>query len=153
MTDQADPSVTVEAASEAHDSTPAQGSSSRHGLSLWLSIAAVAFVLLFAAGGYFLWRSDPAVTAHVRDLFLVLFTVLALIVGLLLVLTLIAIVRLIDVVENGVLPVLNSAQRTTEVVKGTTTFLSKNLVTPVIKVNGYAAAVRRFVQLIKDLGK
>lgn len=153
MADQSDPSVTVEPAGEVGDSIQAQERSAGHGLVLWLSIAAGAFVLLFAAGGYFLWRADPTVTAHLRDLFLVLFTVQALIIGLLLVLTLIAIVRLIDLVENGVLPVLSSAQRTTEMVKGTTAFLSKNLVAPVIKVNGYAAAMRRFVQLIKDLSK
>lgn len=153
MADQPDPKTIIEPNNQPETSAQRQEGSAGHGLLLWLSIATGAFVLLFALGGYFLWRADPTLTAHLRDLFLVLFTVQGLIIGLLLVLTLIAIVRLIDLVENGVLPVLNSAQRTTEMVKGTTAFLSKNLVTPVIKINGYAAAMRRFVQLIRNLSK
>jgi hypothetical protein len=60
---------------------------------------------------------------------------------------------LINLVQNEVKPILQSTSETVNTLKGTTTFLSQNLVAPVIKLNGYMAGMKRLFDLLNILKK
>jgi hypothetical protein len=51
-------------------------------------------------------------------------------------------------IQNHIVPLLEKATDTMETVKGTTTFVSESVVTPIIKVAGAAAGARAMVQTI-----
>jgi hypothetical protein len=50
--------------------------------------------------------------------------------------------------QNHIVPLLERATDTVETVKGTTTFVSESVVTPIIKVAGAAAGARAMVQTL-----
>jgi hypothetical protein len=56
-----------------------------------------------------------------------------------------------SVVDDNVRPLLDSATSTTRQVKGTATFVSEAAVTPIIRVYGVAAGVRRAAGVIAGL--
>jgi len=56
-----------------------------------------------------------------------------------------------SVLDDNVRPLLDSARSTTNQVKGTATFVSEAAVTPIIRVNGVAAGVRRAAGVIAGL--
>ena len=51
-------------------------------------------------------------------------------------------------IQNHIVPLLEKATDTMETVKGTTTFVSESVVTPIIKVAGAAAGARAMVQTL-----
>lgn len=51
-------------------------------------------------------------------------------------------------IQNHIVPLLEKATETVETVKGTTTFVSESVVTPIIKVAGAAAGARAMVQTL-----
>jgi hypothetical protein len=56
--------------------------------------------------------------------------------------------RLIKMLQTEILPVIRDAQETVSTVRGTTTFVSDNVVTPVVSAGGKAAGVRRTVAVL-----
>ena len=56
--------------------------------------------------------------------------------------------RLIKMLQTEVLPVIRDAQDTVSTVKGTTTFVSDNVVQPVVGATSKVAGVRRTVQVL-----
>jgi hypothetical protein len=54
---------------------------------------------------------------------------------------------LINLLQNEVKPILQSTSETVNTLRGTTEFLSENLVEPVIKLNSYLAGLRKFFNL------
>lgn len=91
-------------------------------------------------------------TAKWRDFFIIALAVEGFILGAGAVVMIIQLARLINLVQNEVQPVLESANETINTVRGTAAFLSDNLVQPVVKVSGYFAALRRMLAII-NLGK
>jgi len=56
---------------------------------------------------------------------------------------------LTNMLQHEIKPILDSTNETINTVRGTTTFLSENLVEPVVKLNSYLAA---FTQVVDSLG-
>ena len=56
--------------------------------------------------------------------------------------------RLIKMLQTEILPVIRDAQDTVSTVKGTTTFVSDNVVQPVVSAGSKAAGMRRTVQVL-----
>ena len=56
--------------------------------------------------------------------------------------------RLIKMLQTEILPVIRDAQDTVSTVKGTTTFVSDNVVQPVVGAGSKVAGVRRTVQVL-----
>jgi hypothetical protein len=50
--------------------------------------------------------------------------------------------------QNEIRPILESTNETANTLRGTAVFLSENLTEPVIKLNEYAVALRRLVELL-----
>jgi amino acid permease len=64
-------------------------------------------------------------------------------IGVALVILIIQLSNLINLLQNEIRPIINSTNETVNTLKGTAKFVSDNLAEPVIKVNQYAAMVKR----------
>jgi len=56
---------------------------------------------------------------------------------------------LINLLQNEIKPILHSTNETVNTLKGTTVFLSNNLVQPVLKLNEYLAGLKKLLDLLK----
>ncbi len=90
---------------------------------------------------------NPAMATNVRDIFIIFMAFESLIIGAALVVLVIQIASLINLLQNEVKPILQSTSETVNTLRGTTEFLSENLVEPVIKLNSYLAGLRKFFDL------
>lgn len=89
----------------------------------------------------------PEVATNVRDIFIIFMAFESLIIGAALVVLVIQIASLINLLQNEVKPILQSTSETVNTLRGTTEFLSENLVEPVIKLNSYLAGLRKFFDM------
>lgn len=111
-------------------------------------IAFVILVALVIVSVIYLLR--PATdTAKIRDVFIIFMALQSMLTGITLVILMIQLARLINLLQNEIKPILDSTNETVSNLRGTTTFLSDNLVEPVIKLNEYLAG---FSQLLLALG-
>ncbi len=86
---------------------------------------------------------DPAQTETIRDIVIIFLAAESVVFGLVLVILIVQVARLTALIENELRPILESTNETLGTLRGTTQFLSRNMVSPVIKVNSTAAAIRR----------
>ncbi|MEX2160292.1 MAG: hypothetical protein WD751_00100 [Anaerolineales bacterium] len=114
-------------------------------LSLLILVGLVAAVI------YLLQPGAP--TEAIRDIFLILVTLVFLIVGLALVLLVIQLARLINLLQNELGPILDSASEAANTMRGTSRFLSDKLVAPVVRVSAGVAGFRRALELLKFWGR
>jgi hypothetical protein len=115
------------------------------------AIALVAFIALIVAALVFLAR-NPAQTETIRDIFIILMAFESLVIGLALVILIVQLARLTSLLQNEVKPILESTNDTINTLRGTTQFLSDNLVEPVVKANSSMAAFRRVLEMLR-IGK
>jgi hypothetical protein len=87
-------------------------------------------------------------TGTIRDIFIIFMAVESLIIGAALVVLMIQVASLVNLVQNEVKPILKSTSETVNTLRGTTQFLSENLVEPVIKLNSSLAGLRRILELL-----
>ena len=86
---------------------------------------------------------DPAQTETIRDIVIIFLAAESVVFGLVLVILIVQVARLTALIEKELRPILESTNETLGTLRGTTQFLSRNMVSPVIKVNSTAAAIRR----------
>jgi len=116
----------------------------------WILTGIIAGVLLLVA--LFVWAiialsSHPAAAANIRDIFIIFLALESLLVGAALVVLIIQLASLINLLQNEVKPILKSTNETVNTLRGTSEFLSENLVEPVIKLNSYLAGLKRLFDL------
>lgn len=119
--------------------------------SLWMALAAV-LVLALAVGATFAVFAlvrNPAQAEAIRDIVIIFMGAESLLLGLALIILMIQLARLTALLQDEVRPMLRSTNDTIDTLRGTTRFLSDNLVSPVIRANGAAAAVRRVADLVR----
>jgi hypothetical protein len=90
---------------------------------------------------------NPAAAANVRDIFIIFMALESLLIGAALVVLIIQLASLINLLQNEVKPILKSTNETVNTLRGTTEFLSENLVEPVIKLNSYLAGLKKLFDL------
>jgi hypothetical protein len=116
----------------------------------WM-VAGVIVASLFILGGIVVaviaLTEHPAIATNVRDIFIIFMAFESLIIGAALVVLVIQIAGLINLLQNEVKPILQSTSETVNTLRGTTEFLSENLVEPVIKLNSYLAGLRKIFDL------
>lgn len=78
----------------------------------------------------------------IRDIFIIILALASIIVGVLMVLLIQEIRNLINTLQRDVQPILNSVNETASTVKGTTNFVSDQVVRPVASAVGMAAGAR-----------
>jgi len=87
--------------------------------------------------------------SRLRDIFIILMALESLLIGLALTILIIQIARLTNLLENEVKPILDSTNETISNLRGTTKFLSDNLVEPVIKLNEVIAVFQQVTDIFK----
>ena len=96
---------------------------------------------------------NPAATTVIRDIFIIFMAVESLFIGLALVILMIQITRLTNLLQHEIKPILQNTNETVSTVRSTAIFVSENLVDPVMKLNGYVAAIGKFFELINVVTK
>jgi uncharacterized membrane protein len=110
-------------------------------------IAGVILLLALIALAVYGLLQNPGATANIRDIFIIFMAFESLVIGVALVILIVQIASLINLLQNEVKPILTATNETVNTLRGTTEFLSENLVEPVIKLNSTAAGLKRIFEL------
>jgi hypothetical protein len=119
----------------------------RRNIIIVVSIGAVLFVALVIFSIWYLLQPTTQ-TQQIQDVFVIFMALESLVVGVALVVLVVQLATLINLLQNEVRPMLESTNETLNTLRGTTAFLSENLVEPVIKLNEYLAGLQRVLELI-----
>jgi hypothetical protein len=116
----------------------------------WMVVGLIAGVILFLAVigfSVFGLLQNSQTTANIRDIFIIFMALESLIIGAALVILIIQIASLMNLLRNEVQPILKATNETVNTLRGTTEFLSENVVEPVIKLNSSIAGLRKFFEI------
>ena len=116
-------------------------------ITIYATIFAVAFLGLLILAIYGLTR-DAGVTENIRDIFIIFMALISIVIGAALVVLIIQIASLINLLNNEIKPILDATNETIATLRGTTEFLSENLVQPVVKLNSYLAGLTKMLEMI-----
>jgi hypothetical protein len=107
-------------------------------------------VLLLLLGGFMIYflLQPTTPTDKIRDVFIIFVALESLVIGVALVVLIIQLASLINLLQNEVKPILIATNDTVNTLRGTSEFLSENVVEPVIKLNGYLAGLYRMLELM-----
>ena len=103
---------------------------------------AVLFLALLVAAIVLMAMNEQA-TQVIRDIAIVFVAVETFLIGLAMLLLIFQLQMLIQVLRDEVQPLLRSVNDTASTVRGTTAFVSQNVVSPFIKLAGFTSAVQR----------
>jgi hypothetical protein len=112
-----------------------------------IAIAVVIMIVLIASF-VFLMQARASSVAQLRDVFIIFLALQSLLIGLVLVILMIQLATLINLLQNEIKPILDSTNETVSNLRGTTNFLSDNLVQPVIRLNEQMAGMMRFLAIM-----
>jgi hypothetical protein len=112
-------------------------------------IVLVILVLVAAIVAVVAMLRNPGQTANFRDIVIILVAAEAMFIGLAMIILIVQLAKLTALLQNEVKPILESTSETLNTLRGTTAFLSNNLVQPVIKANSSVAAARRALDLLR----
>ena len=111
-------------------------------------------VLLAALIGAVIFLLNYEKTAVIRDIFVIFLGFEMVLIGLVTVLLIIQIVKLVNMFQHEIKPVLDAANETMSTIRGTAVFMSDAMVQPVIKLNSYFASIKKFLDMLNiDLSK
>lgn len=131
---------------EAKSSTPA--SDIRRTLTILLAVG----IALLVLGGLLVlitWLiRSPQTAEAVRDAVIVAIGIESVITGVAVLVLVVQVARLTAMLQNEIRPMLEATNDALRTVRGTTEFLSDNMVRPVVRLSGAAAAIRRAFDLI-----
>ncbi|MDI6770527.1 MAG: hypothetical protein QMD04_12755 [Anaerolineales bacterium] len=119
---------------------------------LWIALGGLVLLALIVLAVVGLLQPGTP-TDKIRDIFIIFMAFESLVIGAALVILVIQVASLINLLQNEVKPILDATNETVNTLRGTTTFLSENLVAPVIKLNSYLAGLRRLFDLFGIKGK
>jgi len=91
------------------------------------------------------------VVSLLRDAAIVFVAFESLVIGVLLVIVMLQMQALVSLLRDEIKPMLEAANETLATVRGTTQFVSHNVVTPVMKWSGYLAGLQRIVRALAGL--
>ncbi len=91
-----------------------------------------------------------SVLTAIRDVSIIILAVSSIAVMVLLAVLIFQVIRLIRMLRNEVLPMLEATQETLGTVRGTVTFMGDHVVQPVVKVSSYAYGVKSALKALFD---
>jgi magnesium-transporting ATPase (P-type) len=116
-------------------------------------IVIVILALIITALVLLLHPNTPeSYVARIRDVFIIIMAFESLLIGSVLVILILQLARLTNLIQNEIKPILDSTNETVSTLRGTTAFISNNLLEPIMKLNEYLAGLMRLFEIIK-LGK
>lgn len=110
----------------------------------------IALIVLIAiiVGIVVLAINYPGAMEAVRDIFIIALAIESCIFVIILVIMLAMIARLVNMLEYEIKPILEKTNETIGMVRGTTTFVGKNVVKPVVKGSAFVAGVRQGLKVL-----
>ena len=110
----------------------------------------VAIVLGLGLIALIIWLASnySAEIQTIRDIFIIALALESCLFGIILLIMMAMLVRLVNTIEFEIKPILEQTNETIGTVRGTTTFVSKKVVNPVIKTTGYIAGFRRGLKVL-----
>ena len=123
------------------------GSGKRPGRTIAIVAVVVLILAAIGAAGYGL-VAHPPFTAVLRDIFIIVLALVTIVIGLFLAILIFQLQSLIALLRDEIKPILESANQTASTVRGTTTFMSDAVVTPIITAASYASAIRETVRVL-----
>ena len=127
---------------------PSEKSESRRTLVIVAAIVLAVLALVIVVGAMLWLVGNPAKAEAFRDAVIILIALETIITGIVVIVLVVQVARLTALLQNEVRPLLEASNETLRTVQGTTTFLSDNMVRPVVRLSGAAAALRRAIELI-----
>jgi hypothetical protein len=110
-------------------------------------VGVVVFIALIVLAVIYLLQ-DTAPTDKIRDIFIIFMALESLLIGIALIVLIAQIASLINLLQNEIRPILEATNETVNTLRGTTQFLSQNLIDPVIKLQGYLAGLNRLLDML-----
>ena len=107
----------------------------------------VAAILILIIGSFVLMIS-AGVTGTVRDVIIILLELESLIVVALMLVLVYQVTLLVKMMREEIKPLIESAQETVASARGTTTFVSKKIVTPTVSIASTLAGVGRMISFV-----
>jgi hypothetical protein len=117
------------------------------------SIVAVIFIAAVITGIVFLSRTSADTTGRVRDIFIIVLALESLLIGAALIILVIQLAVLTNLVQNEVRPILASTKETVSTLRGTSEFISKRAVAPIISVSSTLAGFGKLLEIIGFIRK
>jgi len=96
--------------------------------------------------------THPVLTSVVRDISIIVLALVTLVIGLFLIVLIFQLQSLIALLRDEIKPILESANETANTVRGTTTFVSDAVVTPMIQVASLASGVAQTLRTLARTG-
>ncbi len=87
-------------------------------------------------------------TERIRDVMIIIMALEFMFLGVAMLVLIVQLATLINLLQNEIIPIVESTNETANTLRGTTVFLSENLTEPVIKLNQYLAGFMRLTELI-----
>ena len=112
------------------------------------AVVGVVVLVVIVTSVVLLLGDTTGMTSKIRDVFIIFLALESLIIGIALVILVVQISLLINLLQNEIKPILETTNETVNTLKGTTTFLSSNLVEPVINMNEYLAGLKKLIDLL-----
>jgi len=125
-----------------------QENKSSKSITVFLVILAVIVIGGIVAGIYFLAAASPETTGQVRDIFIIVLALESLLIGIALIILVLQLAVFTNIIQNEVRPILESTRETVGTVKGTSQFISKRAVAPIIAVTSLLAGIRKAFDII-----
>ena len=111
-------------------------------------IVAVVLAVLLILGVLWLATTKGATMEALRDIMIIVLALESCVFGIVLMLLLLMVIRLVNMLEFEIKPILEKTNETLGTVRGTTTFVSDHVVGPVTKASSYVAGFRSGVRTL-----
>ncbi len=111
-------------------------------------IAGMIFLLVLLFAGIIFLASPGTNTERIRDIMIIVVALEFMFLGVAMVILIVQLATLINLLQNEIIPIVESTNETANTLRGTAVFLSDNLSEPVIKLNQYMAGLVRLTELI-----
>jgi hypothetical protein len=111
-------------------------------------IVGVVIILALLITAVVLLASPGTDTERVRDIMIIFMSLTFLFLSISMVVLIVQLATLINLLQNEIIPIIESTSETANTLRGTAVFMSDNLTEPVIKLNQYLAGFSRLFELI-----
>lgn len=153
QTEKVTPTATIpeDTAAEPEETLPPEPQHERNVLrTVGIVLAILAILFVISAMGYGL-ITHPVFTSILRDMAIIVLAFITMITCVFLAILLFQLQSLIVILRDEIQPLLESVNDTAGTVRGTTTFVSDAVVTPMIQVASYASGVGQTIRSMRVL--
>ena len=117
-----------------------------------LVLIATVLIIAISLAGYGL-ATHPRATAVLRDISIIVLALVTVVIGLFLVVLIFQLQSLMALLRDEIKPILDSANETASTVRGTTTFVSDAVVTPMINLVSLVAGIGQTLRTLATTGR